>query len=81
MIMSLALILAASAASPDATPRLAPICAGPGTQQTADPGRAELKRLDRLPPGETYLAVLRTSDGCITPVKASEERARVGGNR
>lgn len=76
----LTLVLAATAPH-DATARIAPICAAPDLRQTDAPGRAQLKRLDQLPRGEAYLAVLRKSDGCITPVKAREERGRTDGNR
>jgi hypothetical protein len=38
--------------------------------------RAKLKRLDKMPPAEAYLTVLRTENGCVRPVKVSEERAR-----
>lgn len=80
MSVLLSLILAATAPH-DATARIAPICATPGQRQVDAPGKARPKRLDELPPAETYLTVLRESDGCITPVKAREERARVGGGR
>ena len=80
MSVLLTLVLAATAPH-DATARIAPICAAPGQRQTDAPGRAQRKRLDQLPRGETYLAVLREFDGCITSVKASEERARIDGNR
>lgn len=68
--MSLAalLMLAAAPAQP------AQICKTDRPQDVAG-GTAELKRLDRLPPAETYLTVLRREDGCVTPVRAREWNA------
>lgn len=68
--MSLAalLMLAAAAAQP------APICKSDQPQPAAG-ATAELKRLDRLPPAETYLAMLRRENGCVTPVRAREWNA------
>ncbi len=37
--------------------------------------QARPKRLDKLPPAEAYLTVMRTENGCIRPVKVREERA------
>jgi hypothetical protein len=72
--MSLVAIALSAAALTQSLAAL-PICrqAKPTPVESSD--RARLKRLDKLPPAEAYLTVMRTENGCIRPVKAREERA------
>jgi len=71
-LIAIALSAAALAQSPNALP----ICGQAKPTLTDVSEGAKLKRLDKLPPAEAYLTVMRTENGCIRPVKVSEERAR-----
>ena len=73
--MSLVAIALAAAVTAQ-NPRALPICGQPKPSQVDVSEKAKLKRLDKLPPAEAYLTVMRTENGCIRPVKVSEERAR-----
>jgi hypothetical protein len=68
--------IALSAAAVAQNPRALPICGQAKPTQVDVSERAKLKRLDQLPPAEGYLTVMRSENGCIRPVKVSEERAR-----
>jgi hypothetical protein len=71
-LIAITLAVAAMAQNPHALP----ICGQAKPTPVDVSERAKLKRLDKLPPAEGYLTVMRTENGCITPVKVSEERAR-----
>ena len=58
------------------TPATLPICRDARPRPVDSTEGARLRRLDKLPRAEAYLTVLRTENGCIRPVKVSEERAR-----
>lgn len=68
-----AVALAAAAAQ---NPVIPPICQDVRPRAVDAPGDARPRRLDTLPPAEAYLTVMRTENGCMRPVKVSEERAR-----
>jgi len=68
--------IALSAAAMAQTPHGLPICGQTKPTPTDVSEKAKPKRLDKLPPAEGYLTVMRTENGCIRPVKVSEERAR-----
>lgn len=68
--------IALSAAAMAQSPRALPICEQRKPTPVDVSEKAKLKRLDKLPPAEGYLTVMRTENGCIRPVKVSEERAR-----
>jgi hypothetical protein len=70
-LIVLTLALAAADAAP-ADPEA--ICPSPATQRIQRGEGAEMKRLDRLPPAETYLAVLHRENGCTRPILAREYR-------
>lgn len=72
----MSLILALSAAATAPNPGALPICGQTKPTPVQVSERARLKRLDKLPPAEAYLTVMRTENGCIRPVKAREERVR-----
>ena len=74
--MSLIVLAISAAATLGPAPAATSICGQPRPTPAEVSERARLKRLDRLPPAEAYLTVLRTENGCIRPVLASEERAR-----
>jgi hypothetical protein len=71
----LTLALAAADATPAADPNA--ICPSPATQRIQRGDGAEMKRLDRLPPAEIYLAVLHRENGCTRPILAREYRQDV----
>jgi len=70
------IVLALAIASGDATPAAdsRAICPSRTTQKVQRGDGAEMKRLDRLPPAETYLAVLHKENGCTRPILAREYR-------
>jgi hypothetical protein len=70
------IVLTLALAAADATPAAAPkaICPHTVTQRIQRGEGAEMKRLDRLPPAETYLAVLHRENGCTRPILAREYR-------
>jgi hypothetical protein len=71
------IVLTLALAAADATPAAADpkaICPSPVTQHIRRGHGAEMKRLDRLPPAETYLAVLHRENGCTRPILAREYR-------
>jgi hypothetical protein len=68
--------IALSAAALAQNSHALPICGQPKPTQVDVSEKAKLRRLDKLPPAEGYLTVLRSENGCIRPVKVSEERAR-----
>ena len=68
--------IALSAAAMAQAPHALPICGQDKPTPVDVSEKAKLKRLDKLPPAEGYLTVMRTENGCIRPVKVSEERAR-----
>ena len=68
--------LALAAAAATQTSAMLPICGRPLPQPADMAGSAKLRRLDKLPPANAYLTVMRTENGCIRPVLVSEERAR-----
>jgi hypothetical protein len=66
--MLLAMIAALASAASEA-PAAKPICQDGGPHMAGEPlPRAELRKLEELPPANLVLAVLRREDGCITPV-------------
>jgi hypothetical protein len=68
--------IALSAAAMAQNPHALPICGQAKPTQVDVSEKAKPKRLDTLPPAVAYLTVMRTENGCIRPVKVSEERAR-----
>jgi hypothetical protein len=72
-LIVLTLALAAADAAPAAADPKA-ICPNPVTQRIQRGDGAEMKRLDQLPPAETYLAVLHRENGCTRPILAREYR-------
>lgn len=77
MIRNLALAaagLASAAAAQDRPIELARLCPSDRPQVVAGRDGARLERLDRLPPTEAYLAVLRREDGCTRPQPVREYR-------
>jgi hypothetical protein len=71
--MSFFALALAAATQPSMAP---PICRDARPRPVDVAEAARLRRLDKLPLAEAYLAVMRTENGCIRPVKVSEERAR-----
>lgn len=72
-LIVLTLVLAAAdAAAAVADPKV--ICPNPVVQRIQRGHDAEMKRLDRLPAAETYLAVLHRENGCTVPILAREYR-------
>lgn len=67
LLAAMALMATAGATAPAADAR--PICQN-NQLHSADRSSpdAQLKRLDELPPANLVLTVLRTEDGCSTPV-------------
>jgi hypothetical protein len=77
-LIVLTLALAAADAPPAAAdPKV--ICPSPVTQRIQRDHGAEMKRLDRLPPAETCLAVLHRENGCTRPILAREYRQEATG--
>lgn len=77
MVRYLMLGLAALASAAPAQERpieLARLCADERPQRVAGRDGADLKRLDRLPQAEAYLAVLRRENGCTRPQRVNEYR-------
>jgi hypothetical protein len=69
------ILLAAVPALAEQRPiELAKLCPSEKPQTVAGRDGAELKRLDRLPPAENYLAVLRRENGCTRPQPVREYR-------
>lgn len=58
-------------------PGIRPDCPATGPQMVEGKGRAGLQRLDKLPPANEQLTVLRTEGGCQKPVIV---RTGIGGN-
>jgi hypothetical protein len=71
-LIVLTLTLAAAHAAPAADPKA--ICPDPVMQRIQRDHGAEMKRLDRLPPADSYLAVLHRENGCTRPILAREYR-------
>jgi hypothetical protein len=80
-VLPLLLLAAAPAAAQERPIELARLCPNEAPQTVADRDGAELKRLDRLPPAENYLAVLRREGGCTRPQPVREYRRQVLGSR
>ena len=76
--MSLMILALATAAQPAPANETAAICRNAETQRVDRARGAEMKRLDRLPPAETYLAVLHRENGCTKPILAREYRQGIG---
>lgn len=68
--------LASAAFAQDRPMELARLCPSERPQAVAGREGAALKRLDRLPPAEAYLAVLRREDGCTRPQPVREYRGQ-----
>ena len=68
--------LASAAAAQNRPIEFARLCPSERPEAVAGRDGAELKRLDRLPAAETYLAVLRRENGCTRPQLAREYRAQ-----
>lgn len=67
LLAAMALMATTGTAAPAADAR--PICQNSELHSADDPSEeAQLKRLDELPPANLVLTVLRTEDGCSTPV-------------
>ena len=68
MLLAALALVTTTAAAPVA-PDARPICQN-GALHSADRAsdRAQFSRLDELPPANLILTVLRTEDGCSTPV-------------
>ena len=67
LLAAMTLMASAGVATPAAD--AAPICQNSQLQRAESPGpKAQLKRLDELPPANLVLTVLRTKDGCSMPV-------------
>jgi hypothetical protein len=67
LLVAMALLATAGNAAPAADAR--PICQNSDLRSVDRPSEeAQLKRLDELPPANLVLTVLRTEDGCSTPV-------------
>jgi poly(3-hydroxybutyrate) depolymerase len=62
-----AAVAASAAAAQDRPMDLARLCPSEQPQNVAGRGGPGLLRLDRLPPAEAYLAVLRRENGCTRP--------------
>lgn len=75
--MPLLVTLALSAAAPAAAAPAAPICQVSRIQQAGTQQPPRIARLGEMPPARHIIAVLRTIDGCETPIVVSEE---VGAN-
>lgn len=75
------LMFAAPALAQTSPVDLARLCPREAPQRVGAREGAEIKRLDRLPPGEQYLAVLRREDGCTRPQLVREYRDLVLGRR
>jgi hypothetical protein len=75
------LALASAEAQPATPADPARICPNAELQRVDRTRGAELKRLDRLPPAETYLAVLHRENGCTRPILAREYRQGAGRER
>ncbi len=73
-ILSLSLLTATPAVAQDRPIELARLCPSEKPQTVSDRDGAEVKRLDRLPPAENYLAVLRRENGCTRPQPVREYR-------
>jgi hypothetical protein len=67
--------IALSAAALAQNPAPLPICRDMRPRSVGSANDARPQRLDKLPPAETYLTVMRTENGCIRPAKVSKERA------
>jgi hypothetical protein len=66
--------LASAATARDRPIELARLCADEQPQRVAGRDGAQLKRLDRLPKAEAYIAVLRRENGCTRPQRVQEYR-------
>jgi len=76
--MSLLVALALSAATTNAPPPAKPICPVSRIQQADAQQPPRIARLGDMPPAREIIAVLRTVDGCETPIVVRDE---VGANR
>ncbi len=76
--MSLLVALALSAATTAAPPPAKPICQVSRIEQADTQQKPRIAQLGEMPPAKHIIAVLRTVDGCETPIVVNEE---VGINR
>ena len=76
--MPLLVALALSAATTTAPPPAKPICPVSRIEQADAPQNPRIAMLGEMPPARHIIAVLRTVDGCETPIVVNEE---VGANR
>lgn len=71
MSLTVLALLAATIGSPQANAQL---CPAEGLTQVDQRGDATVRRLDRLPPAQALLAVLRRENGCTRPQTVREFR-------
>jgi hypothetical protein len=68
------IILALAAAGQPLEPTVDATCPNAAVQRVGPDAGAQMQRLDRLPPSETYLAVLHRENGCTRPILARDYR-------
>jgi len=76
--MPLLVALTLSAATTTAPPPAPPICPVSRIEQAGAPQKPHIAMLGAMPPAKHIIAVLRTINGCETPIVVSEQ---VGANR
>jgi hypothetical protein len=76
--MPLLVALALSSATTAASPPAKPICPVSRIEQADTQHKPHIAMLGEMPPAKHIIAVLRTVDGCETPIVVSDQ---VGANR